>query len=436
MTLLKPSSMRRLAHTSLVLALCPTLALAQQSSPPADEAASPAPASEAPAADSSAPATTSEADAAPADADIDERMTIAEGKVAALEEQNTETKNDLLSLKRLKLSGYVQGRYQYQQSLDESGTGGFSRFGVRRGRLKTTYTTDWAQMMLQIDAVPAAPGVTVRDAEATLFIPGTKQQLSLTLGQMKWPFGYEAVQSSSDREMPERTRVIRAFLPDERDRGIKFAGNFLEGKVNVSVGLFDGDGIFNQGYVGSDNDKEKDFIGRAGFDLGWLSGGVSGWHGYSIAKAPSDTYRKAHTRDRLGLDAQVYLDVLPFGATSIKGEYIVGKGYWKSSGDVKVEQLGVPASGWYGLIVQNVGLTNAVAVRYDWFDPEHGKKNAAVEGRPASSNTVGTLGVSLLHYFGENLKVTAAYELPMTAAPSGAQEPHDNLFTLQMQARY
>ncbi|MCE9672902.1 OprO/OprP family phosphate-selective porin [Myxococcus stipitatus] len=367
--------------------------------------------------------------------ELDERMTNAEGKVAALEEQNVETKNDLSALKKLKISGYVQARYQYQESLDDTGAGGFSRFSVRRGRLKTTYTTDWAQLMLQIDAVPTT-GVTVRDAEATLYIPGTHQQLSLTLGQMKWPFGYEAVQSSSDRELPERSRVVRAFLPDERDRGIKFAGTFLEGKVNVSAGLFDGDGIFNQGFIGTDNDKEKDFIGRAGFDLGWLSGGVSGWYGHSIAKGPNDAYRKAYERDRVALDAQLYLDVVPWGATALKGEYITGKTYSKSSGDVKVEQLGIPASGWYALLVQNVGLSDAVAVRYDWFDPENGRKNAATDGKPASTNSVGTLGVALLHYFGENLKVTAAYEMPMTASPDGAKDPHDNLFTLQMQAKY
>ncbi|NTX53783.1 porin [Myxococcus sp. CA039A] len=428
MTLSKPFPMRQLATAVLTLALSPAMAVAQTPAVPAEEPAAQAPASDSP----EAPP----ADAAPADADLDERMTTAEGKVAALEEQNTETKNDLLSLKKLKVSGYVQGRYQYQQSLDDTGTGGFSRFAVRRGRIKTTYTTDWAQMMLQIDAVPTAPFVTVRDAEATLFIPGTHQQAGLTLGQMKWPFGYEAVQSSADREIPERTRVVRAFLPDERDRGVKFAGTFLEGKVHVAAGLFDGDGIFNQGSVGVDNDKEKDVIGRAGFDLGWLSGGVSGWYGHTITKGPSDTFRKAHTRDRVALDAQLYLDLLPLGATAIKGEYITGRSYWKSSGDVKVEQPGVPASGWYGLIVQNVGVSDAVAIRYDFFDPENGRKNSASEGRPASTNSVGTLAVAVLHYFGENLKVTAAYEMPMTAHPDDAKDPHDNLFTLQMQARY
>ncbi|MCP3057236.1 OprO/OprP family phosphate-selective porin [Myxococcus sp. K38C18041901] len=417
--------------TLLTLCVAPGQVLAQE--PPSTPAGEAAP--QAPSADTQTPSEPPPADSAPADADLDERMTNAEGKVAALEEQNAETKVDLSALKKLKISGYVQARYQYQQSLDDSGTGGFSRFTVRRGRIKTTYTTDWSQLMLQIDAVPTT-GVTVRDAEATLYIPGTHQQMGLTLGQMKWPFGYEAVQSSADREIPERTRVVRAFLPDERDRGVKFAGNFLGGKLNFSGGVFDGDGIFNQGYVGSDNDKEKDAIGRAGFDLGWVSGGVSGWYGHTITKGPTDTYRKAYTRDRLALDAQLYLDVLPIGATAIKGEFITGKSYWKSSGDVKIEQPGVPASGWYGLIVQNVGLTDAVAVRYDFFDPENGRKNSTSEGRPASTNSVGTLAVAVLHYFGEHFKVTAAYEMPVTAAPGAPKDPHDNLFTLQMQARY
>ncbi|WP_164019404.1 porin [Pyxidicoccus trucidator] len=408
-----------------ILTLTAAPALAQQAEPPASDAPPDAPAAE-----------SQPAPAAPEEPSLDERMTNAEGKVTSLEEQNAETQTVLSALTKLKLSGYVQARYQYQESLDDTGAGGFSRFTVRRGRLKTTYTTDWAQMMLQIDAVPDT-GVTVRDAEATFYVPGMKKKLSLTLGQMKWPFGFEAVQSSSDREIPERTRVVRAFLPDERDRGAKFSGEFLKGRMTIDVGVFDGDGLFNQGFIGSDNDKEKDIIGRAGFDLKWLSGGISGWYGHSLGRRPTDTYRVAYDRNRVALDAQLYLDVLPFGGTSIKAEYIKGNSYWRSSGGTKVEQLGVPASGWYGLVVQNVSLTNAVAVRYDYFDPENGQPNLeTADGKPGSNNAVGTLAVALLHHFSENLKATLAYELPMTAAPGAAEDPHDNLLTFQLQARY
>lgn len=366
-----------------------------------------------------------------ATASTDERVTNTEGKVASIEEQLAEIKSALSPLTRLKFSGYIQARYQWEEAR-EDGTGGFSRFTVRRGRLKAQYTGDLAQFMLQIDASPS--GVGLRDAEATLFIPGTKQNMALTLGQMKWPFGYEAVQSSSEREFPERSRVIRAFLPDERDRGAKYSARV--GFLRLAAGVFDGSGLNYPGFVGTDNDKEKDIIGRAGFDLKWLSGGVSGWYGHTMGKGPTEAYRMAHERSRLGADLQVYLDLLPVGATALKGEYIHGKTYVSNG----VELLDRVASGWYALLVQNLGLENAVALRYDYFDPAHGIANGvAAPGtdRPAATNAVGTLGATAIHYFGENMKLSVTYELPMTATADGfAKDPRDNLLTVQMQARF
>ena len=95
----------------------------------------------------------------------------------------------------------------------------FDRFLVRRGRLKATYAGDNAEYMLQIDAT--GDGVVLRDAEATFVDTWTPLGLRLTMGQFKVPFGYEVLQSSSDREMPERARVIRALFPGERDRGVR-----------------------------------------------------------------------------------------------------------------------------------------------------------------------------------------------------------------------
>ena len=381
-----------------------------------------------------APATTPTAES-PAAPSTEERLTTTEGKVSALEEQNIETKNDLSVLKKIKLSGYVQGRYTAQQSLDETGTGGFSRFSVRRSRLKATYTGDVAQVVLQIDAVPT--GVSLRDAEATLFIPGTRQNMSLTLGQMKWPFGYEGPQSSGDREFPERTAAVRSFLPGERDRGLRFSGKFL-GLLRVSAGVFDGNGTNNTGFIGTDNDKEKDLIGRVGFDLKWISGGVSGWYGNTLGRRTTgpnpDAGRKAYSRNRLGADLQLYLDLLPVGGTALKGEYMAGSTYQRGG----VEQFGVAAHGWWAMVVQNLGLTNQVAIRYDAFDPQNASEATESEDRLGTNNPVSTLGFAAIHHFGENLKVTAAYELPMTATVEGgtAEDPKDNLFTVQFQARF
>lgn len=411
-----------------VLALASGAVLAQtaETQPAVSEQAETAPAQPA----------TEPAPEAPAAPSIEDRLTTAEGKVAAIEEQNIETKNDLEVLKKLRLSGYVQARYLAQQSLDETGAGGFNRFTVRRSRLKGTYTSELAQFSLQIDASPS--GVGLRDAEATLFIPGTKQNLSLTLGQFKWPFGYEGPQSSSDREFPERTLMLRAFMPNERDRGLRFEGRFLDSLLNVSAGIFDGNGIANTGFIGTDNDKEKDLIGRVGFDMKWIAGGVSGWYGNTLGQRTTgpnpDTGRKAYSRNRMGADLQLYLDLLPVGGTALKGEYMAGSTYQRGG----VEQLGIAAHGWWALIVQNLGLTNQVAVRYDFFDAQNASDASESEGTLGANNPIHTLGIAAIHHFGEALEVTAAYEIPMTATVDGgtAEDPHDNLFTLQLQARF
>jgi hypothetical protein len=361
---------------------------------------------------------------------VDERVTTTEGKVSSIEEQLLEIKSALSPLTKLKFSGYVQARYLWEETR-EDGTGGHSRFTVRRSRLKATYTGDIAQFMLQLDASPS--GVALRDAEATLFIPGTKQTMSLTLGQVKWPFGFESVQSSSEREFPERTRVVRAFLPDERDRGVRYSAKY--GPLRLNAGVFDGNGINFPGFVGVDNDKEKDVIGRAGFDLKWISGGVSGWYGHTLGRGATDAFRRAYERSRVGADLQLYLDVLPFGATALKGEYIKGKTYLSNG----AEQLGRPASGWYALLVQNLGLNNALAIRYDYFDPANGTPAAAAapgSDRPANTNPTATLGATAIHYFGEYLKASVTYELPMTELVEGVTDPHDNLLTVQFQARF
>jgi hypothetical protein len=403
---------------ALLATLTSSAALAQaaEPQPPASEAAPSAPA-DAPAAP--------EADSAPG---VDERVTNAEGKITSIEEQLSEAKTDLGILKRLKFSGYVQARYQYVTPLEDE-TGGSSRFFIRRSRLKATYSGDVGQFMLQIDATTATVGL--RDVEALLYIPGTQQRASISVGQFKWPFGYETVQSSVDRELPERSLVVQRFMPTERDLGARV--NVNHKWLRFAAGVFNGNGTVQRDFIGVDNDKEKDLVGRLGFDLKWLSGGISGWYGHTLGMGPGDTFRRAYDRTRFALDVQVYGDVLPVGATALKAEYITGKTYLVGGR----EQLGVPASGWYALLVQNLGLSNALAVRYDYFDPVNGLGPEAADAtHPAATNAVGTLGIAALHYFGETVKATLTYEIPMTATPEGLADPRDNALTFQLQARY
>jgi hypothetical protein len=391
-----------------------------------------------PTGDASSEATSSET--TPAEPSLEERLATAEGKLASFEEKDVETQSTLSALKKLKLSGYVQGRYTYIEP-DEVEIGGAtvrrapgsSLFSVRRGRLKATYAGDVGQLVLQLDATPS--GVSLKDAEATLFIPGTKQKHALTIGQTKWSFGYEVNQSSSEREFPERTLVVRRFAAGERDRGIKYTGK--AGPLRLAAGVYDGIGTDG---VSRDNDKMKDAVARVGFDLKWISGGVSGWYGSTLraGETVDGTYRPAEAfdRNRIGADVQVYLDVLPLGGTALKGEYIAGTTYFTGGGK---EAYGQSAAGWYALLVQSIGESNALALRYEFFDPATGTPNrdsgTAPALRAASTNQVGTLGATLIHYFGDSLKASATYELPTTRTVD-AEEPNDNVLTLQLQAKF
>lgn len=368
----------------------------------------------------------------------EEKLAETEGKLTSLEEQYIETRNAVLSMAKLRFSGYVQARYTHDQrstaSADARGTPGIlDGFGVRRGRFKLTYNpAKFTTLVLQIDMVPS--GVALRDAEVFLTEPWTRQNLTLVVGQTKWPFGYEVLQSSSDREFPERTRMIRAFFPGERDRGAKLAGKF--GPVRATLGVFDGNGTGYRTPAGAtiafDNDRYKDVVGRVAFDLKWITGGVSGHLGRTVdpgnpTRTPAVESTGIHDRTRLGADLQLYLDLVALGGTALKGEVVVGH-TWSNRG----VEVFAPGMGWYALLVQNLGLNWQAAVRYDYFDGHLGVPDVGADPR----NSVGTFGAALNYFWGESVRISAVYEVPMTSVEGGATDPADNLFTLQFQAKY
>ncbi len=367
-----------------------------------------------------------------------EKIGLLQGKVEALEEQFAESKSVLAGLSKIKISGYVQARYTYAENslsgVDSAGAplvrDGFS---VRRGRAKIEYTGTISRYMIQIDATPT--GVLLKDAEAGLTEPWTGHKyFTLIVGQTKWPFGYEVVQSSGEREFPERTRMIRAFFNGERDRGAKLG--FKGGPVRAWFGVFDGNGTNNKGFIGVDNDTEKDFYGRIAVDFKWFAAGVSGSGGLTYRPTDATGPGRHYERTRIGLDAQVYLDLLPFGSTAIKAEFVAGRTY--QAGNVEV--FGQTALGWYGLLVQNIGDHEQVAFRYDFFDPATGSPNAVDakdNTKPASKNQVHTIGLLASHYFDETLKLSVIYELPLVATGGTTDlPPKQNLFTVQFQAKF
>lgn len=385
-----------------------------------------------------APATFAQEAAAPAAAD----PAIVEGKVDSLVEQYAETRTDVASLKRLKLSGYVQARWAWNEAVSYNGsataatptTPDQNGFYIRRGRLKVVYDADVAQYAIQIDVIPS--GVSMKEGYASVRLPGG---LWVDAGLQLFPFGYEVfTRSSSDLDTLERSRVTRAFANGEYDLGVAVRGAIS--KVNFKVGLFNGNGV-GSGQLGRDNDQYKDVIGRAWVDYGFIVAGLSGWYGKTVAYYRTDD--KVFDRNRVAADVQLYLDLLPIGGTALKGEYMWGHttigGTLGSGGNLPAATSAAPvptSSGWYAILTQNLWASDQLAVRYEQYRPNH-----TADVTSATSTTVKVqeeLQVALHHFVGGHYKLSAAFFHPINGerGPAAPSDPKADQFMVQAQAKF
>lgn len=184
----------------------------------------------------------------------------------------------MAKLKRLKISGYIQGQYQRGQeaaslkigAVNEDPEKPFDRFGIRRGRIKFAYEADIASAVFQIDLMEKGMGF--KDVYLHLKDPWIGM-LALTSGVFNRPFGYEIGYSSSTRESPERSTVFQTLFPEERDLGAMFTLQAPETSpwsiLKLEAGLFAGNGIKKE------TDNKRDFIGH-----------LSVFKEYYIGKAP------------------------------------------------------------------------------------------------------------------------------------------------------
>jgi hypothetical protein len=391
-------------------------------------------------AQSTAPAASSQPGDAPG-ADV----SAVEGKVDALGEQVAELKTDVAGLKKLKFSGYVQGRWAWQEAavyepacadpnactaaeIKAYAPPDRENFFIRRGRFKAVYYADWSLFVLQTDVTPA--GVSIKEGYAELKLP---KGFAIDTGLQLFPFGYEvAVRSSADLDLLERAMITQTLLKGEYDLGVALRGAY--GPLNFKIGLFNGNGI-DAKTGGRDNDQLKDVIGRVGFDLGTVTGGVSGWYGKTIDYTTGANRR--YDRVRVGADLQVFLDLLPFGGTAVKGEYIWGKTAIGDKDGGAGDRFGKTMSGWYALVTQNVGATDQVAIRYDWFIPDHGiDQSLAANASKVFVNT--DLTVAVHHYVGAAWKLTVLYDHPMNGdkGPSAPSDPKKDAWIAQAQVKF
>lgn len=348
------------------------------------------------------------------DTEEDGKTRDLEGKVESISEAFTELKNTVDSLAKLKVSGYVQGQYvKDDSSVNEltsaSATRNKDQFTVRRARAKFVYQhSATSRFVLQPDF--GSSGFSLKEAFVEYTEPWTSWKHTLTAGQFLWPFGFENQYSSSQREVPEHSRMYRTLFPGEYDRGLMLSGSGLEDRLKYQVAVVNGTGT-SQSF---DFNKRKDVVARVGGSLGPLDLGVSTYRGAELVSLSGATKGREFDKTRNGIDVQY---VTPLPGLGLRAEYMTGE--QPPAAGAAATATSADVRGWYVYAIQNVGVRHQFVVRVDEYDP-----NTHV-----GNNAIRTITPAYNFYWDANSKVMLAYEHIKTQGV----DPKDNAWTVRYQ---
>lgn len=379
---------------------------------------------------------------------LNEKISTVDDKVNGLLERLATDEADLSKLSKIKVSGYIQAQYQNFESPALLSTSQ-NYFSLRRVRVKFTYeAADGVKFVLQPDFSPGA--LALKDAYVVLNDHWTKS-FSLWAGKFNRP-NYEVEYSSSQRELTERSLVIRTLYPGERAIGAKLEFNPISVPLHVQLAVFNGaDGLTINNNAGTnlnatenkDYDNFKDVMARVTYNLklGSFGGLDLGAHGYfgALKSFATTTYSSDYTtvkaakvgdaisKNWFGGEFQLFADVL--GGLSLKGEYLAGKNASIGYASTTAIPLGVANyqnnfAGYYLYFIKNLGKKNQFAFRYDYYDPntDISGKDVSVKGYAATATAAkkfsgksdlatSTFGFALHHYFDDNIRITFCYEV-------------------------
>lgn len=383
---------------------------------------------------------------------------------------NRALERQISELKTLKISGYVQTEWQrFSQTSSVGGRALYSDprrnfFTIRRGRLKFQHRfSENMTAVLQPDITET--GVRIKDAYAQFtLLPSS--ELAVTAGMFNRP-NYEVELSSSTRESIERSQVVRAFYPNERDLGVMFSTRhkLFDGfSPKLQLGIFNG--------VGTDPevDAYKDIITRLTFPIPFEKGsairadlGASFYYGgipqlgdsivttvdgakATIVNDETGDWRGWGNRRNFNVEAQIYLDMLPFGATTIKGEFLTGQRPTAVVAGRRIDTVNfLPAvtarplqlrnqMGYYAYFIQNLGSMFQIAVKYDYFDRNADMSSSQVTSFDDAAYGVMGLGANITV---DNMRVTLWHELPMVGSgENGPEDIHDDKSTVRFQYKF
>lgn len=399
----------------------------------------------------------------------------------------TDLKKTVDVLKKIKFNGWVQAQYQYADTVGAANFDGGdfpanvdNRFMIRRGRIKATFDGKQTQYVVQLNMTERF--VNIADIYVKYSEPFTKW-LSLQVGVMNRPFGYDIQLSSVVRESPERARYTQILTPNERDMGaeliVEAPKNSKLFGLNFTGGFFNGTGLTIPAVNISDIDSRKDFIGRLSYYKGIKEDkikfgvGASHYNGYervannflyngfktdtlgNLQYKLSDTttvnYKGSYAK-RLyyGLEALFSVKSI-IGTTTLRGEYVFGQqpGSATSTKSPQAATTGATYirnfTGAYVFFIQRImNSKHELFVKYEWYDP-NSKVGASDIGKTGSMLGAAdvkftAIGVGYNFYITENFKFLAYYNMvsnEISKNLSGyTRDLKDNILTLRVQARF
>lgn len=391
------------------------------------------------------------------DDDLKVELEALKGQVGGIDETMKEMQSTVDALKKIKVSGYLQVNFEKSESVKGFAADPYdakdvvtSRFRLRRSRVKVTYDGGSTQMVVQGDF--SNSGFTLKDA----YLEFAEQWLklaSLRFGVFNRP-AYEVEYSSSQRESPERSQVIRSLYPDERDLGAMLTVT-PEDLFTLQIAAFNStfQGTFKQ-----QNPNFREFpvyfmarvrkslnLGDLGLDLGvhgrfgsirtnTVKSIESDMPSKGIADSTSRALGDGISRTWFGVEAQLYYDLL--GGMKILGEYIVGSDVNELSANGSTAARLRDFAGFYVMLVKNLGTEFQFAVKYDAFDPNTAISADKVDD--AKELQISTLGFGLHNYTFPNVRLTLWYDMVSTKTNDRilTADPKDNLLTFRAQYKF
>lgn len=326
----------------------------------------------------------------------------------------------------IRLRGYAQLRYNGLQtnpdlscSQCDKSWGGNSGFTFRRIRLVFSGQIH-PRVFFYIQPDFASLGANMGQIRDAYFDVGLdpKNEFRLRIGQSKIPFGYENLQSSSNRLPLDRNDALNSGMPNERDLGVMFyyapteirerfghlRATGLKGSGDY--GMF-GFGVFNgQGPNNPDKNDSFHMVGRFTYPYLFESGqiveaSIQGYGGkYVITRNPLTDFDQTEFGEyRVATTLVVYPQ--PFG---FQAEYNWGRGpeYDPETNDVK----DAPLSGGYMMINYHIVSGEKRFIPFTRFQYYKGGKKFEMD---ATKHRVKELELGVEWQFNKSFELVTMY---------------------------